>query len=341
MSAPDLNDRNPSAAAARAELGRCVAEARAADAAGAGSAEEFARAAEAVLDAFPEESFAPGGTLPGASRALPPAAQSVASESGTKVVQFPGAARRWPLRALALAAGVVLAGGLLLRSLLTPPASTDQLRDGPLRVAADGRINSAQVPPDLLAIIQEAIQTRSVAGLLGEAGLLRGGTEPSVSLRGGLLPPEPKPLTPTPGSTIEDDRPEFRWQAVPGVRGYVVVVAVPAQNEYIESPELPPTQTTWRVTPALERGAIHRWKVSALFPDGQSIESSPVVLKVLSHAEIEMLQTIRRQHAGSRLILAAAYARAGLEEQARKEIAELAREQPGSKLAQDFAASMK
>lgn len=356
-----------SAAAARAELARLAAEARAVASAAEGSAEDFARSAEAALERFPVESFAPGGTL-GRPVAVRPASElrmieppvgavplSVPppAEPAEKIVPMPLAAapRRWQPWSLAAAAVVLLAGAFLLRPLLF--RGDDQLRDGPLRVTRDGRIaDPAGLPSDLLASVESSIRNRSAAVLLGDSGPLRSGpgladlpgTALDVLLSGAnaLAGATLKLLQPLSGSTVEETRPELRWSPEPKAASYVVKLQQPSESEAIlASATLPAGQTSWRPPRALERGEAYRWSVTALGADGQPVAASPAAaLRVLSAADLTGLEQIRRAYGGSHLVLAAAYARLGMETEARREIAELARKEPDSALARELAGSL-
>ncbi|MBS0659038.1 MAG: hypothetical protein JSR82_12425 [Verrucomicrobia bacterium] len=377
MNATPPPEPSPQAAAARVDVARLLAEARQQAEAPALSAEDFARAAEAALDRYPSESFTPGGTLrpaapphpvtlsplpaatptpapissaPASSAPTSSAPTSSAPASPAAPLPFP-APRPWARWSLAAAAAVLLAGGFLLRPLLF--RGDDQLRDGPLRVTRDGRIAHPEaLPGDLLASLESSIRQRSAAVLLGDAGPLRGSgladlpnTALDVFLNGAqaLTGAALELLQPLSGATVEDERPELRWAPRPGATRYVVRLQQPGESDTTwQSPELPASQTSWRPPQPLTRGETYRWSVTALDASGQPVASSPAAaLRILSAADLASLGQLRRTYGGSHLVLAAAYARLGMEAEARGEIAELARKEPDSALARELAGSLR
>jgi hypothetical protein len=137
-------------------------------------------------------------------------------------------------------------------------------------------------------------------------------------------------LGPT-GTVIATDRPNLRWQALPGATSYTVSVFDADFNRVTRS--TPQTATQW-TTPALRRGMIYSWEVVAV-RDGQEVRS-PVApepraqFKVLEEEKLRELANLKKHRPISHLALGLTYARFGLLAEAEGQLQILARENPNS-----------
>jgi hypothetical protein len=161
---------------------------------------------------------------------------------------------------------------------------------------------------------------------------------PAATLAG--APPAPgvcHPLGPV-GVVVREDRPTLRWTAREGASSYVVYLAEDAGNGPMLRQELPGGTTEWTPSAPLTRGAIYQWQVEVRSGD-KVIERAPrppapeARFQVLDARGDAELTDMERRYPGNPLILGTAYARAGLEQAAAQQFAELARRHPGSKVA--------
>jgi hypothetical protein len=167
-------------------------------------------------------------------------------------------------------------------------------------------------------------QPALVAELAGKADMLSGGGKEGVAFA--LINPI--------GKIIAAERPTLRWQPLVGATGYTVAVYDENLNRVAVSELV--TTTSWTVTPPLVRGQVFKWQVRAV-KDGQEIVSpappAPEArFKVLEQARLNELNQAKRQHSNSHLLLGLLYARAGLVDEAERELQTLARLNPNSEL---------
>jgi hypothetical protein len=276
--------------------------------------------------------------------------------TSSRSLRPPRPALRWVLPA-AVAAGVVILAWLSTRSpidqaapstqveavptaspsasILPPPAIRVALDDGGRRVTLDSTGRLEGLPP-LSTEVQDAVRAALDHGRVDTAPVLAG----LIGARGTLLGPAAGTvfsLSSPLGTLVEDDRPTLRWQALPGADGYSVAVFDSDFRAVDRSPRLRGTE--WRVPQPLARGATYSWQVTAtkdgkevLAPDAASAEAR---FRVLSVAEAEGLAQARREYAGSHLVLGILYARAGLLDDAERELRALVRANPDSPAARD------
>jgi hypothetical protein len=132
---------------------------------------------------------------------------------------------------------------------------------------------------------------------------------------------------------VFEDRPAFRWESLPGVSGYRVYVMDADGNQVGQSEELPPTQTQWKAS-SLRRGQVFSWAVTAMV-DGKKVvspsASAPEMkFAVLSSADLQELARLKKSN--SHLALGIFYARAGLLNEAERELESLIKLNPQSEL---------
>ena len=218
------------------------------------------------------------------------------------------------------------------------PANDSQivlaLNDGAGRVTLDatGNVGGLEsLPPQSRQAVKQALTTGQVevppglSELIGTKGTLLGTTDQDTSFS--LLSPV--------GTITRTERPTLRWRPLAGAISYTVAVLDPDFNAVATSPSL--TGTTWTPPRALERGRLYSWQVTAV-KDGKEIvsPSAPAPearFKVLEKAKADELGEVERG-AVSHLALGILYARAGLLDDAEREMRALVAANPKSPTAQ-------
>jgi hypothetical protein len=218
----------------------------------------------------------------------------------------------WLIAVAALLA-IVFAG-----SLLQLPS---RFRKAPVPQAQTPRATVLPVPPrphvDAAAAARRAIIEAPLAmpkvlrSLRGGEDVLRGEEEDRVRL---------SPV----GVVVESQRPRLTWDAPDGATSVVVVYA--GERELMRSPSL--RTTSWMPLIYFERGMTYTWELQIQTRGGLQIVPSPPApaarFHVLDARTADELEAARAQYAGDPLLLGVLYARAGLEERARAELARVA-----------------
>lgn len=246
---------------------------------------------------------------------------------------------------LAVAAVLVLAVSVSL--LRTPPpqprvAALVSLRDGQgsIELMPGGEIRSAQpIPAQYGTLVADVLRSGKLelgaraTSLERKRGVLMG---PGGSEQGSGF----EPLGPV-ATAVLDDRPRFRWRVPAGASGFQVSVFDGDYRKVAESPLLGAIE--WRPEKPLERGKTYSWQVTAKlagralrFPEPPAPEAVFLVLSAQDAGEVEAL----RAQGGGHLLLAAAYARYGLRDLARTEVAALAAQNPSSTLPRQLLESL-
>jgi hypothetical protein len=132
------------------------------------------------------------------------------------------------------------------------------------------------------------------------------------------------------GVVVETDRPRFSWPATPRGSMYRVVI-YRGEREVMSSAEL--KKTTYVPERPLDRGAIYQWQVLVTNTDGTmevlpSPPSPPALIRVLSAADAANLAEARRRFPADPLLAGVLEARAGLIDEARRDLAAAARQHP-------------
>lgn len=220
---------------------------------------------------------------------------------------------RWPVRAawLAAAAAAVIVVTTVVR------------RGEPDAVSAPpGRITTAAPLPGAAA--PEPPRARSEWDALVEQVRATGRLPLSVEIldlgafdtfRGANDRDAPAVLSPA-GTAIEEDRPEFRWEAIRDATYGVTVIegtTVVAQSDPLQV-------TRWRPKRPLARGKTYSWQVATESLVLPAPPAPPALFRVLTAAEQAELERARRERPGEHLLLAVLYARAGVIGAARREL---------------------
>ena len=229
----------------------------------------------------------------------------------------------------------------------TPAATVEdsarvaKLKDagGEVTIDKDGRItgldevseNSRQYVARA-ALSEQIVPSDVLRRLSGEPSDLRGNDDGPQGFR--LLYPVRRVVT--------EARPVFRWESLSGASSYRVYVLDQNSNQISQSEELPPTQTQWEA-PALRRGQIFSWVVTALV-DGKKVvspsASAPEIkFAVLSTADFRELSRLKKSN--SHLALGVFYARVGLLNEAQREFEKLVELNPESELPRKLIQSVR
>lgn len=204
---------------------------------------------------------------------------------------------------------------------------------GQVRLTKSGEVvGLGNVSPEIKQAVREVLLAREIAkpqdlnAIMGEAGSLRGSTASQSSFR--LLSPE--------RVVIVEDRPVFRWEPLKGATGYQVHVVNLRGQVVAQSERLSAQVTQWKPSAPIKRGVIYTWVVSATV--GEEEITAPAAtepemrFKVLEEEKAKELR--RLQQSPSHLALGIFYARAGMIDEAERELQLLAENNPHSAVAQ-------
>jgi hypothetical protein len=229
-----------------------------------------------------------------------------------------------------------------LTSTPAPVAGGTVLVDGSRRLAL-GPGGEVTGLPELPAPLAEGVKRALATGSLevhARAGDLAGGRE--TLMGAGDRPPAFGPLEPV-AAVVESDRPMLRWRPLPGAKAYVVSVNDEALRPVATSPRL--SATEWTPVSPLARGAVYTWQVTAFTPAGELTAPAPPAgearFEVLGRADAALLRRARAELGTSHLTMAVAYARAGLEKEAERELRALAAANPDAALPRSLLASLR
>lgn len=151
----------------------------------------------------------------------------------------------------------------------------------------------------------------AISELAGKGGTLRGTRIAAFELIG------PR------NEVVTDPQPVFRWEALPDVTSYQVLVVDSRRRKVLVSPRLPSHITEWRPATGLQRGERYSWSVHARLPGRELISPSPsdaeVRFKIVDAAVIEEMTRLRGP-TDSHLVRGVLFARAGLVSEAQTEL---------------------
>lgn len=192
-------------------------------------------------------------------------------------------------------------------------------RDGRL-IGLEGLSSSAQTAVKTALQRQKAVDAAALAGLRGDDGALMSGQPKHGEFD--VLKPR--------GEVVASERPAFVWRALAGATTYTVKIFDEHFNLVAQSQPL--TNTTWRPTEPLARGAVYSWQVTAV-KDGQEVKAPrppapQAKFKVLDARAAAELRAVRQQQPTSHLTLGVLYARAGLLDEAERELRALLQANP-------------
>jgi hypothetical protein len=126
-------------------------------------------------------------------------------------------------------------------------------------------------------------------------------------------------------TAVDDVRPELRWSDVAGGRYIVTVMVgteVVARSEALTAPR-------WRTPVPLERGVLHRWQIEVIRGDERfaipAPPSPPAAFRVVGQREHAELEAAKREAPDDHLLRGILYARAGMVDEARRELEQWSR----------------
>jgi len=214
--------------------------------------------------------------------------------------------------------------------------------DGPVTLSAERLDGLGALPSAYESHVRNVVLSRRL--ILPAATLALGGHR--GSLRTAVGPPAFRLLSPV-GTAVEVDRPVFRWEPLRGASTYTVVVSTTDFQttdfqEVASSPRL--SATEWKPSRPLPRGAAYLWQVRAL-RDGQEVTSPKppepeARFRVLDPEQAAELSKARQTYR-SHLLLGILYAKAGLLDDAEKELEALKGLNQDSPFVKDLLNSLK
>ncbi len=202
---------------------------------------------------------------------------------------------------------------------------------GQVTLYASGKLSGIdRVPEGYQALLRTALESQRV-GVPTEVSTLSAG---GGVLRGNPTDERFQLLSPL-GTFVETDRPQFRWGAVAGAESCIVEVYDAEARKVGSSSEL--TKPEWTPELPLPRGVRLTWQVKArkagrdiLAPAGDAPEAR---FEILTEARAAELAEARRQFNGFHLLLGLTYAKAGVLDEAEKELTAVAQANPSSQQA--------
>lgn len=214
------------------------------------------------------------------------------------------------------------------------PGPTEALKDGNYQVRLDQKgelLGLAALPIGYHALVKDALASGAVfMPAAPTTGMGRVGT-----LLGAAPQKENFELIFPIGTTVEDARPTFAWQTLPGAGGYTIFVRDTASGAEIEGQV--GARPGWQPERQLVRGHVYAWMVEANL-DGRRVRAPApnkpfASFKVLDAQTAREINLARTSWSGSHLLMGLLYARAGLRSEAEKEFRNLAAANPDSETA--------
>jgi hypothetical protein len=167
-------------------------------------------------------------------------------------------------------------------------------------------------------------QPAIIKELGGQDGTLRGSNNA-----------QPFKLTYPSRTVILTDRPTLKWEKAPGAISYRVYVSDQSGHEVARSEDLPSERTQWKLPKPLKRGEIYVWTVVAVVDGKEIVSPGPAApemkFQVLSARSLQQLNQLQKTR--SHLALGVFYTRVGMIREAERELQELVRLNPNSRVA--------
>jgi hypothetical protein len=227
------------------------------------------------------------------------------------------------------------------RDLVKPDAGAAiVVADGARRIELDarGRLRGLD---DVSPAWQREVAAAVVTGTLGHPAAPANPQERMAALRGQPVSLAFSLLTPV-ATAVRAASPRFAWSPLPGAQAYKVTVVDARYRLVTKSGPL--ASTEWTPRNPLPRGAVYAWQVVARRNGKETRAPTPPLpearFRVLSAAEDADLDRAERMPVRSHLLLAVLDARAGLVGDAARELAALARLNPGSAVISRLTANL-
>lgn len=224
-----------------------------------------------------------------------------------------------------------------------PPSDEQQLAlslaDGEGTVGLDSRgelVGLDALAPAERRQVREALaggRVETAAALPSRAGALLGAGSDGVPFR----------LRGPVGVAIRSRRPALSWEPLAGAGSYTVTVVDESGHVVAKSGEL--KATAWTPPNDLVRGATYSWQVAAQKGGAEVISPAPPApearFKILDAVRAASLARAERDARGSHVALGVLYARAGLLDEAERELSALLRRNPQSDIARRLLQSVR
>ena len=252
--------------------------------------------------------------------------------------------RRWPrllwipALAAALVVGVVLWNRPGPGDVSKSPTISAGLNDagGMVQLDTSGALHvPVGVEQGQETLLADAIQAKS----LPLAAIPSDLAAPPGTLLGPSKPDEFAPLAPL-SIIVYSDQPELRWQGLQGAQSYEVQVFDSEFREVDSSGKI--RETHWTPVGPLARGALYQWQVIA-YRTGDSVRTPtpPAPDARFRVLNAETFSKIEAARAGSAHLLAAILlAKAGMKDEARKEMDAVAAAKPDSAIVKEMIANL-
>jgi hypothetical protein len=227
------------------------------------------------------------------------------------------------------------------------PAQVVVLKDGPYRVLKrNGKLiwansNGVPVKSSLEARIAESIESKL------RTGRVKPGRTVQVAMNSMRLRDSgdytPSPTAPTPispvGTIVLSDRPTIKWSKVDMGYDYRIVITDSEGRQIVDTV----TQSNTFTPPtSLSRGQVYIWRVAVRFGEDADWENSrPSAFELISSADYNAIEKVKRCAKGSHLALGVAYEYFGLYEEAAQQYDMLRRENRSSQFARTLQVEAK
>jgi hypothetical protein len=220
------------------------------------------------------------------------------------------------------------------------PSARTLLADSGGKVVRDAsgglmRVETRRLPAAVERLLNGRLQANPmIAGIAGRETRLMSGpaTAPVFAVASPVA------------TAVLSDRPTFAWKPLPGAEEYVVTLYDAAGTEIAKSERV--AGTVWTPPAPLPRGKVYQWEALA-FRGGEELDQAPkppapeARFVVLDAARAQAVGKAEREFAGSALALGSVYMEAGLLDLAEERFRELAKENPGSEVAEKLLARVR
>ena len=222
-----------------------------------------------------------------------------------------------------------------------PAAMTLNLEDGArvVRVDRQGRFAGLEGLPREW---RRAIEAALLAGRVNKPAILEGLSRETETLLGDSAKAVGANIIGPLGVVVESDRPLFRWRAAGVEARYIVSVFDSRFKRVAQSNPL--SATEWTPPQPLQRGNTYVWKITTLRGGEEIVSPAPPApearFRVLDQTAANELERARRLHPNSHLLLGVLYARAGLMDEAERELRAVVESNPNSSVALNLLRSV-
>lgn len=184
------------------------------------------------------------------------------------------------------------------------------------------------------ALMNKRVETPSdMQELIGKTGVLMGSADSGLTFS--LIGPV--------GTIVKIDKPTFRWKPLSGATSYVVAVYDSGFNLVASSESQ--TGTEWSSAIPLKRGETYSWQVTAIKDGKELVSPAPPApdakFKILDASKTKEIDQAKRTYPDSHLLLGVLYERAGLLDDAERELRTLTVANPKSQTARRLLNNLK